>query len=87
MPDKPKYQSVIEHILQAIVKYPADLTVESREDELGTLIEVHANQYDIPIIIGRNGNMGKSLRYIATVLGAQADKRVNLKIVAPDTRR
>jgi len=62
---------VLEHLVRGIVAHPDDVTVRTRNQRRGQVIEVRVNPDDLGKVIGRSGRTATALR---TVVGALADR-------------
>jgi len=79
-----KDQEFVEYAVKSIVSHPDDVKTTRTIDEMGVLIELTVNPEDMGKIIGKEGRTAKSIRTLLRVLGAQANARVNLKILEPE---
>ncbi|MDZ7611375.1 MAG: KH domain-containing protein [Candidatus Moranbacteria bacterium] len=84
MAEKEKDQEFLEFLVQSIVDYPDDVTVERGIDERGVLLTLTVNPKDMGMIIGRQGSTAKAIRTLLRVMGAKNDARINLKINEPE---
>jgi uncharacterized protein len=73
----------LEHLVTGIVEHPDDVTVRSRQQRRGRLLEVHVHPDDLGKVIGRGGRTATAFR---TVIGALADDRVRIDFVDVDER-
>ena len=76
-------QELVENILKAIVNYPENVQVVRSVDNLGVLLTVHANQADLGLIVGREGQNIKAVRWIAKICGKKYKENVNIKVNDP----
>ena len=70
-------------IIQSIVNYPENVLVERTVDNLGVLLTVKANKEDIGLIVGREGQNIKAIRWIAKICGKKHKENVNIKVSDP----
>lgn len=68
-------------IITSLVAHGADVMIEQREDELGTLLTLKVNPSDMGTIIGKEGKTINAIRTILRVYGSKSDARVNLKVI------
>lgn len=73
----------LEHLVAGVVEHPDDVTVRSRQQRRGRLLEVHVHPDDLGKVIGRGGRTATAFR---TVIGALADDRVRIDFVDVDER-
>lgn len=73
----------LEHLVSGIVDNPDDVTVRTRPQRRGTMLEVRVNPDDLGKVIGRAGRTATAFR---TVIGALADEPVRIDFVDVDGR-
>ncbi len=73
----------LEHLVAGIVDHPDDVSVRSRQQRRGRLLEVRVNPDDLGKVIGRGGRTATAFR---TVIGALADEGVRIDFVDVDGR-
>lgn len=73
----------LEHLVRGIVDHPDDVTVRSRNQRRGRLLEVRVHPDDLGKVIGRAGRTATAFR---TVIGAIADESVRIDFVDVDGR-
>lgn len=77
--------SFIRYVLESIVEDKSALQIDSKIDELGTLITVQVGDADMGKLIGKGGQTVKALRTLLRILGGNLNQRINLKILEPPT--
>ncbi len=77
------YQDILESILKALVNNPDEVEVKRTLDEMGVLLTVKVNPQDMGLIVGRKGDMIKSLRTLMRTIGLRHHARVNIKLEEP----
>lgn len=75
---------VLHSILSKLVNYPDDIKIERTIDERGVLITVNVNPKDMGIVIGREGRMVDSIRYVIKGVGLANDMNVRVYFLEPD---
>ena len=70
-------------VLESLVEDPDQLNIDAREDELGILLTVSVSERDMGKLIGKGGQTVKALRTLLRIIGGNASKRINLKILEP----
>jgi uncharacterized protein len=73
----------LEHLVRGIVDHPDEVTVRSRIQRRGRLLEVRVHPDDLGKVIGRAGRTATAFR---TVIGAIADESVRIDFVDVDGR-
>jgi len=73
----------VRYVLEQTCDHKADIKVEQKDDELGTLISVEINEEDMGRLIGKNGKTVSALRLLVRAMGAREGKRINLKVLEP----
>ncbi|GAB4100288.1 RNA-binding protein [Sinomonas halotolerans] len=75
----------LEHLVRGIVDSPDDVTVQSKANRRGDILEVRVHQDDLGRVIGRQGRTARALR---TVIAALAEgESVRVDVVDTDRRR
>jgi predicted RNA-binding protein YlqC (UPF0109 family) len=69
--------AVLEHLVRGIVANPDDVTVRTRNQRRGQVIEVRVNPDDLGKVIGRSGRTATALRTVVGALAGQAGARVD----------
>jgi len=54
----------LQYLVENIVEHTDDIKIESRDDEMGTLLTLEVNSNDMGIIIGKKGSTVNALRSI-----------------------
>lgn len=80
--DLPGY-SFLSYVLGEIIEDKDDLKIEQVEDDLGVLLTVSVSDKDMGKLIGKGGQTIKALRTLLRIIGGNANKRVNLKVLEP----
>jgi uncharacterized protein len=73
----------LQYVLESLVEDKDQLSVEPSEDQLGILFTVRVSERDMGKLIGKGGQTVKALRTLLRIIGGNAQKRVNLKILEP----
>jgi predicted RNA-binding protein YlqC (UPF0109 family) len=68
----------LEHLVRGIVDHPDDVTVRSRNQRRGQLLEVRVHPDDLGKVIGRSGRTATAFR---TVIDALSDEHVRIDFV------
>ena len=80
--DLPGY-TFLKFVLDALVDDKDELVIEQIEDDMGILLTVKVSDNDMGKLIGKGGQTIKALRTLLRIIGGNADKRVNLKVIEP----
>lgn len=75
----------LRYVLESIVEDRDALKIESKTDELGILLTVQVSDRDMGKLIGKGGQTVKALRTLLRLIGGNAQQRINLKILEPET--
>lgn len=75
--------SFLKYVLEAIVDDADQLVIDQTEDDLGVLLTVKVSDRDMGKLIGKSGQTIKALRTLLRIIGGNANKRVNLKVLEP----
>mgnify|MGYP001614048740 CR=1 FL=1 len=73
-------EELIEYILRVLLSQPDDIVITRTVDELGVLLSISVNKLDLPIIIGKEGEMARALRTIARSMGYKHREKTSIKI-------
>jgi predicted RNA-binding protein YlqC (UPF0109 family) len=68
---------VLEHLVRGIVAHPDDVSVRTRNQRRGQVIEVRVNPDDLGKVIGRSGRTATALRTVVGALAGQSGARVD----------
>jgi len=82
--DLPGY-SFLSYVLEALVDDKDQLSIDQTEDDLGILLTVSVSEPDMGKLIGKGGQTIKALRTLLRIIGGNANKRVNLKVLEPNS--
>lgn len=77
--------SFLFYVLENLVDAKDQLSIESKEDELGILHTVQVAEEDMGKLIGKSGQTIQALRTLLRVIGSNSTKRINLKVLEPST--
>lgn len=75
--------SFLRYVLESLVEDKDALVIDAKEDELGILLTVSVGDKDMGKLIGKGGQTVKALRTLLRIIGGNAKKRVNLKVLEP----
>ncbi len=73
-------KEVVEIIAKALVDHPEDVTVEERQEDRMTFIELHVASDDMGKVIGKQGRIAKAIRTVAKAAGIRENKKVKVDI-------
>lgn len=68
-------------IVTSLVKSPEEVSIEQKEDEMGTLLLLKVSKDDMWTIIGKAGKTIDAIRTVLRVYGSKSNVRLNLKVV------
>jgi hypothetical protein len=74
-------EEFIAYLVKNIVNEPDAVDVRSMMGQGGLFIEIRVAQGDIGKVVGRKGNVIRSLRTLAMSIGARLGSRVHLEII------
>lgn len=75
----------LKYVLEAIVDDVDQLEIEQVRDDMGVLLTVKVSDSDMGKLIGKAGQTIKALRTLLRIIGGNANERVNLKVLEPQT--
>jgi len=71
----------LKYVVDGIVEHKEDVVIETKDDELGTLLTLQVHKDDMGIIIGKKGATVNALRSIMRLMGMKLNKKINLKVI------
>ena len=71
----------LKYLVENLVEHPEKITIEKRDDELGTLLTLQVHVDDMGIIIGKKGSTINALRSILRLHGMKIGKKLTLKVL------
>ncbi len=74
-------EEFIAYLVKNIVNQPESVDIRSLLGQNGLLIEIRVAPEDIGKVVGRKGNVIRSLRTLAMTIGARLGRRVHLEII------
>lgn len=74
-------EEFIGYLVKNMVNEPDQVDIKKIEGENGWLVEIRVAPDDVGKVVGRKGNVIRSLRTLAVTVGARLGKKVHLEIV------
>ena len=74
-------EEFVAYLVKNIVNVPDAVEIRSMMGQGGLLIEIRVADEDIGKVVGRKGNVIRSLRTLAMSIGARLGSRVHLEII------
>ena len=74
-------EEFVAYLVKNMVDAPERVDVRSLEGQGGFLIEIRVAPEDIGKVVGRKGNVIRSLRTLAMTIGARLGRRVHVEII------
>jgi predicted RNA-binding protein YlqC (UPF0109 family) len=74
-------EEFIAYLVKNMVQEPDLVDVRSLEGQSGLLIEIRVAPEDVGKVVGRKGNVIRSLRTLAMTVGARLGRRIHLEII------
>lgn len=76
-------EEFVAYLIKNMVGQPEKVDIRSVEGQSGLLIEIRVAPEDVGKVVGRKGNVIRSLRTLAGSIGARLGRRVHLEIIQP----
>ena len=76
-------EEFIAYLVKNLVNLPDEVDVRSVEGQSGLLIEIRVAAEDVGKVVGRKGNVIRSLRTLTGTIGARLGRRIHLEIIQP----
>jgi predicted RNA-binding protein YlqC (UPF0109 family) len=77
-------EEFVAYLVKNMVNIPEQVDVRMMEGQGGTLIEIRVAPEDVGKVVGRKGNVIRSLRTLVMSIGARLGRRVHLEIIQPE---
>lgn len=74
-------EEFVTYIIKNMVNSPDDVDIRSSSGENGILVEIRVAPDDVGKVVGRKGNVIRSLRTLAMSIGARLGTRVRLEVI------
>lgn len=74
-------EEFIAYLIKNMVNIPEQVDIRSVEGQSGLLIEIRVAPEDVGKVVGRKGNIIRSLRTLAITIGARLGRRIRLEII------
>ena len=74
-------EEFVAYLVKNIVNQPDQVDIRSMVGQSGLLVEIRVAPEDIGKVVGRKGNIIRSLRTLAMTIGARMGRRVHLEII------
>jgi uncharacterized protein len=71
---------LVQFVARSLVDDPDAVSVEVREGQDGTVIELRVAEDDMGKVIGRNGSVAKALRTLLKAMAAREGESISLEI-------
>ena len=76
-------EEFVAYLVKNMVNLPDQVDVRSMDGHGGTLIEIRVAPEDVGKVVGRKGNVIRSLRTLAMIIGVRLGRRIHLEVVQP----
>lgn len=74
-------EEFVAYLVKNMVNDPDKVDIRSLEGQSGLLIEIRVAPEDVGKVVGRKGNVIRSLRTLVMTIGARLGRRIHLEIV------
>ncbi len=71
----------LKYLVENLVEHSDEISIEKRDDELGTLLTLQVHSDDMGIIIGKKWSTINALRSILRLHGMKIWKKLTLKVL------
>lgn len=76
-------EEFVAYLVKNMVNQPEMVDIRSMDGNGGTLIEIRVAPEDVGKVVGRKGNVIRSLRTLAMIIGVRMGRRIHLEVVQP----
>lgn len=73
-------KTLIETVVSALVDYPEDISISSKEEADKITYVLTVNKQDIGKVIGKQGRVAKAIRTVIYAAGSSQQKKIYLEI-------
>jgi hypothetical protein len=78
-------EEFVAYLVKNMVNQPDQVDVRCKEEAQGNLfIEIRVAPEDVGKVVGRKGNVIRSLRTLTGTIGARLGRRIQLEIIQPE---
>ena len=74
-------EEFIAYLVKNMVNQPEQVDIRSMMGQSGLLVEIRVAPEDVGKVVGRKGNVIRSLRTLAMTIGARMGRRIHLEII------
>lgn len=74
-------EEFVAYLVKNMVNQPEQVDVRGLEGQGGLLIEIRVAPEDVGKVVGRKGNVIRSLRTLVMTVGARLGRRIHVEIV------
>ena len=74
-------EEFVTYIIKNMVAKPDEVDIRSQSQESGILVEIRVAPEDVGKVVGRKGNVIRSLRTLAISIGARLGHRVRIEVI------
>ena len=78
-------EDFLKFIVDGLVEVPDQVKISRQDDELGVLLTISVPKSEMGKIIGRDGQMAKSIRQVMNGYGFTKREKISVKIAEPIT--
>ena len=74
-------EEFVAYLVKNMVNEPEQVDIRAIEGQSGLLIEIRVAPGDVGKVVGKRGNVIRSLRTLAMSIGARLGRRIHLEII------
>jgi predicted RNA-binding protein YlqC (UPF0109 family) len=75
---------LVAYLVKNLVNLPDQVDVRSIESQNGLLLEIRVAPEDVGKVVGRKGNIIRSLRTLTGTIAARLGARIRLEVIQPE---
>lgn len=79
-------QDYLKEIVTGLISNPGDLSIETKEDDMGLFFTVKVNSQDIGKVIGKGGEISNAIRIVLRSAGMANGVRASMKVEVPGSK-
>lgn len=82
--DDERLIELVGYLVQGIVAHPDEVEVDQFFDDVGSIYGVRVHPEDVGRVIGKEGRIANSLRYVVKAAATKSGARVSVEIITDD---
>ena len=77
-------ENYLEAIIKPLLQKPESLKIIKSNDEMGILLTIQVDKWDMGRVVGKEGSTAKAVRTILSIYGLLNQQKIGYKILEPE---